>query len=406
MSDQKPIPDTEVPGLKIKPQPSGAVYVLKAKQRGTRRTVTVTYGKVTNLSIREVRRRAKQDLALLSQGINPNTHKKAVAQGERSLEEAMNEFFAIRPIKESTRLSYEQTVRRNMKDWLNRPITEITHSMIISRYHKIRDDVAKRGKQKQLANPSGEGESQKAIRSLSAILGFYEEDVLPDGTKLLPLGNPCRVLKAKSARRPLKKREGYLNLHQRIDLRDSLSRAAHPQWDNKPFTNQQAIFVMVLLLSGLRKDEARLLRWENISFSDRTIIIPETKNSRSHVLPMTDRMKGLLEQLINNSEWVFVSPRHKGKPASMSRVINRISKHVGIEFTHHDIRRTVATLLADRGLSDNQIGVLLNHSDKGQTQSYIQRTIQQVIPLMETIENDLFDIDDDPDLIREKSNEE
>lgn len=106
MSDQKPIPDAEVPGLKIKPQPSGAVYVLKAKQRGTRRTATVTYGKVTNLSIREVRRRAKQDLALLSQGINPNTHKKAVAQGEKSLEEAMNEFFATRPIKESTRLSY------------------------------------------------------------------------------------------------------------------------------------------------------------------------------------------------------------------------------------------------------------------------------------------------------------
>ena len=90
----------------------------------------------------------------------------------------------------------------------------------------------------------------------------------------------------------------------------------------------------------------------------------------------------------------------------MSRVINRISENVGIDFTHHDIRRTVATLLADRGLSDNQIGVLLNHSDKGQTQSYIQRTIQQVIPLMETIENDLFDLDDDPDLIREKANEE
>ena len=406
MSNSKPIPDSEVSGLKIKPQASGAVYVLKAKQRGTRRTVTITYGKVASLSIREVRRWAKRDIALLSQGINPNTHKKAVAEGEKTLGEALNEFLISRPIKDSTRKSYEQTIRRNLKDWLRRPITEITQPMIIARYHKIKDDVAKRNKQKQLANPSGEGEAQKAMRSLSSVLGFFEEDVLHDGTRLLPLGNPCRVLKAKGIRKPLKKREGYLTLNQRLDLRDSLSRAAHPEWPNEPFTNQQAIFVMVLLLSGLRKDEARLLRWENISFVDRTITIPETKNGKTHVLPMTSRMKELLAQVQNDSDWVFESPRMKGKPASMSRVVERISENLGTNFTHHDIRRTVATLLAERGLSSDQIGVLLNHANKGQTQDYIQRTIQQVIPLMETIEDDLFDADDDPDPIREEVEEE
>lgn len=404
MSNPKLIPDSEVSGLKIKPQASGAVYVLKAKQRGTRRTVTITYGKVANLSVREVRRWAKRDLALLSQGINPNTHKKAVAEGEKTLSDALNEFLMSRSIKDSTRKSYEQTIRRNLKDWLNRPITEITQPMIIARYHKIKDDVAKRNNQKQLANPSGEGEAQKAMRSLSSVLGFFEEDVLQDGTRLLPLGNPCRVLKAKGIRKPLKKREGYLTLKQRLDLRDSLSRASHPEWKNKPFTNQQAIFVMVLLLSGLRKDEARLLRWEHISFVDRTITIPETKNGKTHVLPMTSRMKGLLEQLHNDSEWVFESPRLKGKPASMSRVVERVSEDLGTNFTHHDIRRTVATLLAERGLSSDQIGILLNHANKGQTQDYIQRTIQQVIPLMENIEHDLFDTDDDPN--RDEANEE
>lgn len=231
------------------------------------------------------------------------------------------------------------------------------------------------------------------MRSLSSVLSFFEEDVLHDGTRLLPLGNPCRVLKAKGIRKPLKKREGFLTLKQRLDLRDSLSRASHPQWHDKPFTNQQAIFVMVLLLSGLRKDEARLLRWENISFDDRTITIPETKNGRTHVLPMTSKMMGLLKQVQNDSEWVFKSPRLKGKPASMSRVVERVSEDLGTNFTHHDIRRTVATLLAERGLSSDQIGILLNHANKGQTQDYIQRTIQQIIPLMENIENDLFDTD-------------
>lgn len=91
----------------------------------------------------------------------------------------MAEVFSARQIKESARKSYQGTIERNIKDWLKRPITEITLSTVISSYQAIRDDVAKRGKQKQLANPSGEAEAQKAIRSLSAILGFYEEDVLP-----------------------------------------------------------------------------------------------------------------------------------------------------------------------------------------------------------------------------------
>jgi integrase len=81
----------------------------------------------------------------------------------------------------------------------------------------------------------------------------------------------------------------------------------------------------------------------------------------------------------------------------MSRVVERISEDLGTSFTHQDIRRTVATLLAERGLSSDQIGILLNHANKSQTQEYIQRTIYQVIPLMENIEHDLFNTDDPSD---------
>jgi len=161
MSNSKPIPDSEVSGLKIKPQASGAVYVLKAKQRGTRRTVTITYGKVASLSIREVRRWAKRDIALLSQGINPNTHKKAVAEGEKTLGEALNEFLISRPIKDSTRKSYEQTIRRNLKDWLRRPITEITQPMIIARYHKIMMTLRSEINRSSLRTPQARGKHRK-----------------------------------------------------------------------------------------------------------------------------------------------------------------------------------------------------------------------------------------------------
>ena len=98
----KYIADTSVKGLKKKIQPSGNAWVLIAKQRIVNKTITITYGKVASISLTEARNRAKQDLALLSQGINPRDKQHELAQTGKTLSDAIQEYLTVRNIKPST----------------------------------------------------------------------------------------------------------------------------------------------------------------------------------------------------------------------------------------------------------------------------------------------------------------
>jgi integrase len=137
------------------------------------------------------------------------------------------------------------------------------------------------------------------------------------------------------------------------------------------------------------------MQWSDVFFKEKYFVIRNTKNGRDHIMPMTKRIKSILIGLKNDSEWVFASPVDPSKPASMAKVIERASEEAQIKFTAHDLRRTVATLLADRGFSEDRISVVLNHSRQTQTSAYIQRTADQIRPLLEGIDHDLFEIDND-----------
>jgi integrase len=141
------------------------------------------------------------------------------------------------------------------------------------------------------------------------------------------------------------------------------------------------------MVTGLRLDEARLLKWENVT--DNTYTITNTKNGEDHTLPITKAVESLFDRNRNDSPWVFSG---KGEePASMSSVINRVSEIIGIAFTAHDLRRTAATIAAEHGFSRDQIGRLLNHSNGTVTEGYIQRTADALKPILQSIEDEILD---------------
>ena len=145
----KYIADTSVKGLKKKIQPSGNAWVLIAKQRIVNKTITITYGKVASISLTEARNRAKQDLALLSQGINPRDKQHELAQTGKTLSDAIQEYLTVRNIKPSTIESYRGTLTRNFSDWFEKPLRAISEDMVLARYKRIQKDVAERAIQKK-----------------------------------------------------------------------------------------------------------------------------------------------------------------------------------------------------------------------------------------------------------------
>jgi integrase len=73
-----------------------------------------------------------------------------------------------------------------------------------------------------------------------------------------------------------------------------------------------------------------------------------------------------------------------------SRTFQRLSSALGFEFTAHDLRRTVATVAADRGYDLNRIGDLLNHSRQNVTAGYVQQTHNRTKEILKNIEIGLF----------------
>ena len=389
--------DSKISALKIKHQTSGDVYVLKAKQRYTNKTVSLTYGKVKNLSLKKVRNLAIADLGLLSQGIHPKEKERLDKAVRFTLGEAIEQMLAVKTLKASTKKCYQQTLQRNFSDWLSREMRSITRLDCIEKYKKIRKYVATNGRVQPKANPAGEPEAQKAMRTLSTVFSFFQEDTLANGQKLLPEGNPVLALRAKKVRPPLKRRKDYLNREERhkllIWLQEQYNIAEYGHVGDLVISAQQIDYILILLCTGLRRNEPLSLTWNDVDFENEIFTVTETKNGQDISIPMTRRVRALLERRLNASygDFVFSSPLFANRSASMAKVIEKASADSEVVFSAHTLRRTTTTILAEMGFHSEQIGRLLNHSAKNQTEHYNVVAASQLKGLVETLESVLFE---------------
>jgi integrase len=382
------VPDTQLRGLYQRERVTGNKWVVKAKQRGVNTPVTITLGRVDVIDARSARRLAKEKLAMLAEGINPNLEARKNREADQqlgiTLQEAVEEYLELRGLKPSTIKSYRQVISRSFGDWADKPIRSISRQEIVKRYQAIQQGIAKRALQPEKANPRGLADAQKSMRYLSAILNSYANDTYL-GQPLLPDGNPVLVLKDKKARKKLKERKRFLESDERRDLFAELSRVRHADYAGK-LKPAQADFILLLMVTGLRLDEARLLRWDNIT--DTTYTITNTKNGEDHTLPITSTVQSLFDRNQNKSAYVF--PGKIVEVASMSSVIKNASDAISIKFTAHDLRRTAATVAAQHSFSTDQIGRLLNHSNKNVTEGYVQRTAEALRPILQAIEDEIL----------------
>ncbi len=130
----------------------------------------------------------------------------------------------------------------------------------------------------------------------------------------------------------------------------------------------------LLLLTGQRRNEVRLIATEQIR--DDVWLIPGTltKNKRAHAVPLSRQALTLLDPWRDAGEGpLLVSPRAAGLPLSddaVTQAARRISKQLGFSFTPHDLRRTAATSMPSLGVMRFIVGRVLNHTDPSITDIY------------------------------------
>jgi integrase len=133
--------------------------------------------------------------------------------------------------------------------------------------------------------------------------------------------------------------------------------------------------VGLLVLTGQRRDEVGGMRWSEVDLDRRLWTIPaaRTKNGREHIVPLTASAQALLPDRREGRDFIFGSgPRTAGSPhqgfSGWSKAKAQLNTRVEASgsavapWTLHDLRRTVATLMADRlGVLPHIIEAVLNH---------------------------------------------
>ena len=359
---RREIPDGKVVGLYLVHQKSGAKsWALRYRANGKPKKLTL--GRYPTIDLATARRRAQAALGDVAGGRDPAAVKqasKAAAKAEREsnvdLVERVVELFIERHAKPKTR-DWRETERMLVNEvvgrWKGRRLSQITRAHV----HEMLDEIIDRG---------------APVRANRVFAQFRKMCRWSIARGVIDR-SPCEGLMAPS---PERRRERVLS--------DEEIRLVWRAFDSAgwPF----GPIGQLLLLTGVRKNEAAAMKWSELDFDAGVWSLPKerTKNKRDHEIPLSAAAARLIEALprIGDKKYGFVfTTTGTSAVSGFSRFKTMIDKTMlglaeenaevrGGEpakveafapWTLHDLRRTVATNLQKLGVKLEVTEAVLNH---------------------------------------------
>jgi len=121
--------DDQLIGFGLRITPNGAKsFVAEGRVNGRMRRFTI--GPVERFSASEARLRARTLLAEMHDGKDPQAKRRAARQRSDTLSAMLDDYIDAKRVKETTADKYRAQMRRNLTDWMEKPIDEITPQMV------------------------------------------------------------------------------------------------------------------------------------------------------------------------------------------------------------------------------------------------------------------------------------
>jgi integrase len=323
-------------------------------------------GRFPEMKIEQARAAANERNAAFGQGKNPLDEASA-----RKAEPTFRDLFEIYLDRHArkTRKTTEEMIK-NFERWLA-PLAKRKPSSI------SRADAEKL--HKQLSTDRGIYAANRAIQLARAIFNkcklfnVYSGDNPFAGITLFPEKSRDRFLSDEEAVRLI---NALMKSHE-TDLRD---------------------FILLDLMTGVRKSNLLAMRWEDIDFNAAVWIIPDTKNGTAQVVPLGDNELTILQvrhDLFSSGLWVFpTSKRSKsGHIEDLKKSWTTVRKQAGIkDITIHDLRRSLGAAMASQNINVSLIKSALHHKDLKTTVNVYARTANQaVLAAKQKVQNNWFD---------------
>lgn len=148
-----------------------------------------------------------------------------------------------------------------------------------------------------------------------------------------------------------------------------------------------ADLVEVLVDTGMRLGEALSLKYEDIDFDSNLISIWINKGDRPRSVPMTSRVRGVLEsRQVTNACKPFCVKDHQAETA-WRWVRKEMDKESDKEFVIHSLRHTTASRMVNAGVDLYVVKDILGHASIATTQIYAHLAPQKLAHAISILED-------------------
>lgn len=332
--------DTEVSRLGIRVLPSKKKsFVIEYRVNGRRRLKTI--GSTDIITLTQARERARRDLVAAMDGNDPlssrDQQKKAI-----SFEELIEEYATRHGRQRKKGWASEENRIKNhiLPRFGNRQAFTIQHNDVALMHSEIGREHTE--------------SANKIVKIMSVIFNSgIKWGLLPNDFK-----NPCSGIDFF----PSRERDRWITPEEMPQLIQAIE--------------EEEVFARGLfwlyLLTGMRKSEIRLAKWDQVDLERKEFRLPDTKNGKPHYLPLSDEAVSVLVSTPRTtSELIFPSPKTGKAFSDLKSHWTRIKKRSGIpDIWMHDLRRTLGSWLVQSGNSLYLVGKILNHRDARTTQRY------------------------------------
>lgn len=338
-----------------------------------------TLGRFPAMTVEQARREGHRVLGQIATGVDPMQQKKAARTKGITLLETFNDFLEARKtLKPRTIVDYQCVMQTAFTDWQKKPLLKITKDMVAKRHRQLGE------RSKARAN--------LAMRVLRALFNFAAGEYEDENGQSLILENPVSRLSHTRAWYRVDRRKSVIKAH---DLTSWYAALQSVKAEYEGYQcNTICDYLLVILLTGLRRTEAMQLQWKDIDFNERSLTVTDTKNHEQHKLPLSDYLYDLLQQRYQQAYSAFVFPGDgkRGHIIEPRKTMNKITERSGVEFTLHDLRRTFITIAESLDIPAYALKRLLNHKmNHDVTAGYIISDIERLRKPMQMVTDYLME---------------
>jgi integrase len=329
----------------------------------------MTLGRYGELTVELARKEAQKLLGKIATGIDPIAEKKSVKMQAVTLGDTFKDYLATRKeLKPNTLYNYTNIMNLVFSDWKSKLLLSIT-----------KDNVAKR--HTHLGEKHGAAYANAAMRVLRLLFNFAAGQYEDGQGHSLITENPVKRLSQTRAWYRVKTRQTYIKPHELTAWYQAVL-----ELQNETLRD----YLLLLLMTGLRRQEAAQLKWDHIDFKAKTLVVHDTKNHQPHNLPLSDYLYEFLQKrkdsVVDDSVYVFPGAGKGGYIIEPRKQMARVTKASGVQFTVHDLRRTFITTAESLDISAYALKRLLNHKMNNDiTAGYIVTDVERLRKPMQQI---------------------